>query len=229
MKFQIPNLKSQTNSKSQLPNFKKSANSSLVSYILLLAFLVFCFVAFQNTAFAKTKTHGTAKSHKQKTVAHSPVKTKTHKKESAIQKKEEPPAQKEEPAVQISQNVIDALAKDDLNEAVIALRDQPASPKSLYLLREATRIVMYETSKKHPKRSDAHQFYQNLGIAYHNLYLFLKANGQDQPLFVKQALKFYKKSKGSATPMHKREVDAVTAALLASNGEHEKADAIFIA
>jgi len=132
----------------------------------------------------------------------------------------------EHPRVRISQKTIDALVKGDLNEAVIELREQPTSPKSLYLLREVTRIVMHNSSKGRPRGSDPHQYYQNLGIAYHNLYLFLKANGYEQEDFAKNAIKFYNKAKSSATPMQKKELKVLMAALFVSNDEAKKADGL---
>ena len=148
------------------------------------------------------------------------AKSRTKKAKASPAKQEEI---KKEADAKISQDVIDALARGSLNEAAIELREQPTSAKSLYLLREVTRVAMHESSKKRPKRSDAHQYYQNLGVAYHNLHLFLKTNGIEQEDFAKEALKFYKKSKGYATPMHKPEADILSAALLTSMGEEEKA------
>jgi len=172
-------------------------------WLLVSCFLILNFCLNFNSAFAKSKKR---------------VKT--------PQKVEQTEIKKEEPEPKISSDVTQALARGNLNEAAIELREQRTSAKSLYLLREVTRIVMYQTSKGKPKRSDAHQFYQNLGIAYHNLFLFLKANGYTQEKFANEAIKFYKKSRGSATPMHKQETDILMAALLISNGEDGKAEKI---
>lgn len=143
-----------------------------------------------------------------------------------VPQKQEQTEVKKEPEGKISQDVIDALARGSLNEAAIELRELPSSAKSLYLLREVTRVVMYENSKRRPKGTDPHQFFQNLGVSYHNLFLFMKANGIDQEDYFEEALKLYKKAKGPATPKHKIETDILMAALLTSHGDTEKADKI---
>lgn len=66
-----------------------------------------------------------------------------------------------------------------------------------------------------------------MGIAYHNLYLFLRAHDIKQPEFVKQAKRSYAKARSNATELHKAECDVLTAALLASEGEKEKAEKLF--
>ena len=75
----------------------------------------------------------------------------------------------------VSQNVIDSISSGNLNRAIIAMREEPASPKLLYLTREVTRIVNFEMQEKLNK-DDLHKVYQNVAIAYHNLYLFLCEN-----------------------------------------------------
>ncbi len=174
-----------------------------LNFQLLCVLIGFILILNPQSAFAKSKV----------------------KKVKAAQVKQEQ-IKKEEPQKPISADVIDALARGNLNEAAIELREQPTTAKSLYLLREVTRIVMHETSKKHPKHSEAHQYYQNLGIAYHNLFLFLKANGITQEQFAENSVKFYKKAGGSATPQHKQETDLLMAAVFASNNEPDKADKV---
>lgn len=196
MILQITNHKLQTNHKSQTTNHKP-----LASGFLLLASCFLLLNLYSPSLLAKSKA----------------------KKAKAAPAKQEQ-VKKQGPQTPISPEVVEALAKGNLNEAAIELRDLRTSAKSLYLLREVTRIVMHETSKKRPKHSDAHQYYQNLGIAYHNLFLFLKANGYTQEKFVKEVLKFYKKAKGYATPQHKQETDILMAALLSSNGDEKKAN-----
>lgn len=144
----------------------------------------------------------------------------------APQKQEQKEEVKNEADAKISADVVDALARGSLNEAAIELRELPSSAKSLYLLREVTRIVMYDNSKKRPKGTDPHQFYQNLGVANHNVFLFLKANGVSNEDYCDNAVKFYKRSRGYATPQHKYETDILTAAVLLSKGETDKAEKI---
>lgn len=123
---------------------------------------------------------------------------------------------------EISPAVVDALAAGDINGAVLELREEKANPKILYLTREATRIANFGMSKK-PDRAEAHKVYQNVGISYHNLYLFLKARGIDQPQFLEEAERLYGKARGAGTLLHQAECDLLLAALLATSGDLEKA------
>ena len=134
-------------------------------------------------------------------------------------KKAEVPVEQPE----IPQEIVDALARNDVNGAIILMREERPNPKLMYLQREATRIASFGMSGR-PGRSEAHKFYQNAAISNHNLYLFLKARGIDQPDLFKEAMRLYGKARSAATPLHKAECDLLQAALLASSGEKEKAE-----
>ena len=123
----------------------------------------------------------------------------------------------------ISRVAIDTLAKGELNEALMVMRNSPADPKPLYLIREITRIVHFHARDKKPRRSEAHNIYQNVAIAYHNLYLFLKRQGIDQEGFRSQARRYYHKARRAGTIMHKAECGVLDAALQASAGNKKKA------
>jgi len=129
-------------------------------------------------------------------------------------------------ALPIPPEVTEALAAGDIEGAIRILRIEPPSLRALNLLREAQRI---ETFKKHKKISkiDAHKSYQNLGVAYHNLYLYLKRNGRDNPDFVKSALKYYKKAGKSLSISEQTESKVLEAALLAASGKNPEAEKIF--
>lgn len=122
----------------------------------------------------------------------------------------------------ISQDILDALTRGDINSALLALRDQPSSPKLLYLTREVMHLSEF-LQNPHPKKTEAHHVYQNAGIAYHNLYLFLKARGIDQRHFFKQARRLYHKARGAGTPLHRAECDVLVASLLGASGKIQEA------
>ncbi len=113
---------------------------------------------------------------------------------------------------------VEALAKGNVDEATRMLRTESPSSRSLYLLAEMKRILDYEKDKKPPK-FERHEFYQNLGIAYHNLFLFLKRNGMTNKEFYKEALKFYKKAGKSRAYSEKYEAQLLTAALKAARDQ----------
>lgn len=126
----------------------------------------------------------------------------------------------------IPQIVIDSLAAGDINAAAIAMHDEPANPKLLYLMREVGRIAIFRMNGR-PSRSEAHSVYQNVANAYHNLYLFLKSKGIDQGEFLEEAHEFYKKARRTGTLFHKAECDVLEAALYASEGDVAKAEKKF--
>lgn len=123
--------------------------------------------------------------------------------------------------------VVEAIAKGDIDGATRTLRTESPSSRSLYLLAEMKRILDYEKDKKPPK-FERHEFYQNLGIAYHNLFLFLKRNGMANKEFYKEAIKFYKKAGKSRAYSEKYEAQLLTAALKAANGEVDEANKLFV-
>jgi tetratricopeptide (TPR) repeat protein len=122
--------------------------------------------------------------------------------------------------------VVEALTKGDIGEATRIFRTESPSSRSLYLLAEMKRILNHEKDKKPPK-FERHEYYQNLGIAYHNLFLFLKRNGTNNEEFYKKALKFYKKAGKSKAFSERYEAKLLTAALKAANGETDEADKLF--
>lgn len=127
---------------------------------------------------------------------------------------------------EISQAVVDALSTGNMSAAILVMRDEPDSPKLFSLIRAATRIVTFDMNQK-VEKTEVHQTFQNIGIAYHNLYLFLKSKGIEQKEFYREALRLYRKGKGAGTPMHKADCQLLEAALLAAGGEREKAARLF--
>ena len=131
-----------------------------------------------------------------------------------------------EPTV-VSQVAIDSLAEDDINNAAIVLLYDPLNDKTRFLLREITRIVSFDMMDKKPERSEAHSIYQNVGLSYHNLYLFLLSKNIDNNTFLKNAIKYYKKARRSASSLHKAECDVLIASIIASSGDIKKAQKKF--
>ncbi|MFH1829556.1 MAG: hypothetical protein ABH871_02100 [Pseudomonadota bacterium] len=122
----------------------------------------------------------------------------------------------------VPQNIVELLKAGKLKEAILTMREETANPKINYLMRCANEIVFFEMQKK-PSQSMAHEIYQNVAIAYHNLFLFLKSRDIVQEEFFKQAEHFYNKAKKSGTYLHKADCDVLSAALIASGGDVKKA------
>ena len=129
-------------------------------------------------------------------------------------------------ALPIPQEVATLLSKNDIEGAIRILRIEPPSLRTLNLLREAQRIEAYKKDKKVTK-IEPHKFYQNLGIAYHNLYLYLKRNGLENPELVKSAIKFYKKAGKSLAISEQTESKLLEASILAVSGNSNESDKIF--
>lgn len=129
--------------------------------------------------------------------------------------------------VKISVDVVNALEKQDLSHAGTLLMKHPASNKTTYLLRQVTRILLHEGNDSKPSSGSAHQYYKNLAISYHNLFLFLKSRDVNQSEYFKKALKFYRKSNGAFSPKEKQEIQILIAALYAAKGDLKKANKLF--
>lgn len=125
----------------------------------------------------------------------------------------------------VSEEFTTALAGGDVGKAIRVLRMESASYKSLHLLREAQKIVEFD--KKEDRIIDKHQTYQNLAIAYHNLYLFLLKQGVEQKSFFKNALHFYKKSRASRSKFDQSETAVLMAGLFGVQGDINKAKRYF--
>lgn len=126
----------------------------------------------------------------------------------------------------ISEEVTNALAKNNIDEAIRVIRTEPPSSRSLNILRQMQLIIAFNKNKKIPK-IEKHKFCQNLGIAYHNLFLFLKRSNITNKEFYKNALKYYNKALDTLSHSEQSEVNLLIASLKASNGEIESAKKIF--
>lgn len=130
--------------------------------------------------------------------------------------------------LKIPEEFTTALANNDLEGAVRILRIEPPSSRSLYLIREAQKIISYNKKDRKVPKIDKHKFYQNLGIAHHNLFLFLKRQGMTNEKLYKSALKFYTKASHSSRSIpEKTECKLLSAAIKASKGLFPAAEKTF--
>jgi len=127
----------------------------------------------------------------------------------------------------VPKEAITELAKDDLEKASAILQTKSQSDKSIYLLRELSHILLYKRANQPPSRADAYDFFKGIGVAYHNLYLFLKTQDIEQSDLFKQAIKYYKKSIRFASNLDKAEVYILMAAITESSGNSKKANSYF--
>lgn len=126
----------------------------------------------------------------------------------------------------IPEEITNLIAQGNLEAAIRELRIEPPSSKSLNLLQDAQKIVIFNKKKDVPK-FDKHRFYQNIGVAYHNLYMFLKRHDRTNDDFYKKAKKLYAKSGRSSLKSEKAESKLLRATLEANAGKTEKAQKIF--
>lgn len=156
-----------------------------------------------------------------------PVAKKRHKKRRYVAAPKESLKVESIPLVsRIPVEAVDALAKSDLEETIRVLRPEPPSSRLLHIMSSAQNIAKYEKGGKAP-RIDRLQFYQNLGISYHNLFLFLQRHQIINETFYKSALKFYKKAERSPAISVKYDIALLKAAIIASHGNTEKARELF--
>lgn len=127
----------------------------------------------------------------------------------------------------LSPDVLERFANGDITHAARGLLMEPASEKTLYLLRETQRIGEAKEQHGKPVKTAAHRFYLNLGVANHNLYLFVKGRQMAHSGYVKEALAAYKKARVTAPKEERAEVDLLVAALLAASGKEKPAQKMF--
>lgn len=122
--------------------------------------------------------------------------------------------------------VVNAVRDGRLEDAVREIRTAPPSYRSFYLLQEAQEIVDFEGGKR-PDILDEHRFYQNLGVANHNLFLLLKRYNIVGKEYYKSAIKYYKKSSRTKSIFEKSEAKILRASLMAAYGKKGEAKSIF--
>ncbi len=126
----------------------------------------------------------------------------------------------------ISQETIELISADDLNGAAARLTESPQGIRGQYIQGEISKILNMEASGK-PSKSDAYNAYRRTATAYHNLYLFLLANGKNNDNFLDEAKKNYRKAGRAAKGMQKDQCKLLEAALVASSGDLKKASKLF--
>jgi tetratricopeptide (TPR) repeat protein len=128
--------------------------------------------------------------------------------------------------IHIPPEVVDALKESNIESAIRYLRIEAGSPRSKYLLREMQRVSDYNNkADKFMKRN--FKVLYNVGVAYHNLCLFLKSNHIENKKFFKKAERFYLKSAKIKSPSKKAKTRLTLAALYHSAGETKKAEKMF--
>ncbi|MBI4238986.1 MAG: hypothetical protein HY696_11325 [Deltaproteobacteria bacterium] len=119
--------------------------------------------------------------------------------------------------------VVTLLADGEIAAAVRRLYLEPASVRGMMLIREMERIGEAQAGVK-PAPGDEHHYYLNLGVAYHNLILFLKNHGTMNKRFVGKATQAYSKARRATRGAHQYEADLLTAALAATMGKTRDAE-----
>jgi len=129
-------------------------------------------------------------------------------------------------SLRISDEVAAAVAKNDIDDAIRLIRTEPPSSRALTFLKSMESIEDFKKDKKVPK-VERNLFYRNLGISYHNLFLFLKRKGMENPDLYKNAIKYYKKSLKTLSPSEKTDGWILIAEITAQNGGTGEAKKIF--
>jgi hypothetical protein len=122
----------------------------------------------------------------------------------------------------ITPAVIKMLAEGKVSMAARRLLMEPASTKSLYLIREMQRVGEHETKLTRLKKDD-HRAHLNLGIAYHNLFLFLRRHDMTHRRFARRALRLYGKAARVGEGLHRDEAYLLQASLHAAEGNKSRA------
>lgn len=122
--------------------------------------------------------------------------------------------------------VIDSLKANDLSGAIRNIRMEATTPRSQYILTQMQSVESLEKGSKGVSGKDYRQLF-NVGVAYHNLFLFLNGYGINNEYFFKQAVKYYKKAYKSSSPSRKSITALTMAALYAANNDIKKAQNLY--
>lgn len=120
--------------------------------------------------------------------------------------------------IKISPQVIENLKANKLSDAIRQMRVEATSPQAKFFLREIEKINDYEHSQDKKFKKELQNVF-NTGIAYHNLYLFLRDNGIMSKKFFGSALGYYKKAESKSPPSEKSVIQLLMAALYADTGD----------
>lgn len=123
---------------------------------------------------------------------------------------------------EIPMTIATLLADGEIDAAARRLYMEPASVKNIMLIREMERTVEAQNQRKITGKDEVHRYYLNLGIAYHNLALFLKSKGLESKKFIQKARANYVKAK-TADKRHRGEVEVLSAALEMMQGNRKGA------
>lgn len=128
--------------------------------------------------------------------------------------------------IEIPAAVTDALKNGDVEAAARGIHLHATSPRSEYLFKQMLTIVEYDADKRKAGRKDQLRTL-NTGVAYHNLFLFLKGGGCQSKEFFKKASKFYTMSLKNKSPYRKNIVYMLLASLNASYGNAKLSEKYF--
>lgn len=129
-------------------------------------------------------------------------------------------------SLRISDEVAVAVARNDIDDAIRLIRTEPPSSRALTFLKSMESIEDFKKDKKAPK-VERNLFYRNLGISYHNLFLFLQRKKMENPDLYKNAIKYYKRSLKTLSPSEKTDGWILIAEIKAQNGKTDEAKKIF--
>lgn len=131
---------------------------------------------------------------------------------------------------QVPSDVVRALAAGDALLALQAFPSQSSDAKTQYLLHELLHVTQDEVHKGKKSNNGEVALYRQIrrrGIAYHNLYLFLRTQDVNEKNFLKKARSYYTHAAHLGSELNRAKCQVLLATLFALDGDEKRANKQF--
>ena len=133
----------------------------------------------------------------------------------------------------VPNSVVQALASGDVLLALEAFHETPTNAKSRYLFHEILHAIKDDVHQKNKTGKDSkfklEQQIRRRGLAYHNLYLFLRTQDINEKSFLKKARGYYTHAARMGSELDHAKCQVLLATIFTFEDEHKRAEKQFAA
>lgn len=125
----------------------------------------------------------------------------------------------------VPNQVVQALASSDILLALQHYSEEPQGKKNQQLFHEMLHAVEDNVHAKNKQaRPDLYYNLKRRGIAYHNIYLFLRTQGINEKDYLKKARNFYQQAIKLGSEIERAKCQVLLATLFSLDGDEKKAE-----